>query len=267
MCRRAASSRTRRSSAGPTASRRPTILDQVTDANRYPFDQAAGSSRQGRGRARHRVPPRINFMPNAVYKPERCIRTTLEAARALDFPIERIIFEATEGEGVNDGRHLRDPARLPAHGFMTAIDDFGAGYAGLNLLADFQPDVVKLDMALVRGVDTNCRVRRSWRGVLGMCRGSGSGPRRGRRDGRRAATSCATGVDADAGLPVRAAGVRGASVPRPHLGLRAPPHRHGVTFRHTPLQIAVARTRGCARAFHSWRILCALRRAALSATS
>jgi len=34
-----------------------------------------------------------------------------------------------------------------------AIDDFGAGFSGLNLLADFQPDQVKLDMNLIRGVE------------------------------------------------------------------------------------------------------------------
>lgn len=45
------------------------------------------------------------------------------------------------------------------HGFITAIDDFGAGHSGLNLLADFQPDIIKLDMALTRGIDGD-RVRR-----------------------------------------------------------------------------------------------------------
>lgn len=38
-------------------------------------------------------------------------------------------------------------------GFLTAIDDFGAGYSGLNLLAEFQPHIVKLDMALTRDID------------------------------------------------------------------------------------------------------------------
>ena len=40
-------------------------------------------------------------------------------------------------------------------GFKTAIDDFGAGYAGLSLLARFQPDIVKIDMDLIRGIDAN----------------------------------------------------------------------------------------------------------------
>lgn len=40
-------------------------------------------------------------------------------------------------------------------GFRTAVDDFGAGHAGLGLLAAFQPDIAKLDMALIRGIDTD----------------------------------------------------------------------------------------------------------------
>lgn len=40
-------------------------------------------------------------------------------------------------------------------GFRTAIDDFGAGYAGLNLLADFQPDILKIDMKLIRDINHN----------------------------------------------------------------------------------------------------------------
>lgn len=39
-------------------------------------------------------------------------------------------------------------------GFRTAIDDFGAGYAGLNLLAEYQPDIIKIDMDQVRDIDT-----------------------------------------------------------------------------------------------------------------
>lgn len=38
-------------------------------------------------------------------------------------------------------------------GFGTALDDFGAGYAGLNLLARFQPDLIKIDMDLIRHID------------------------------------------------------------------------------------------------------------------
>jgi EAL domain-containing protein (putative c-di-GMP-specific phosphodiesterase class I) len=56
-----------------------------------------------------------------------------------------------------------------AMGFRTAIDDFGAGFSNLNLLARFQPDLIKLDMDLIRGVDRD-RVRRAIiSGILKVC--------------------------------------------------------------------------------------------------
>ena len=42
-----------------------------------------------------------------------------------------------------------------AQGFGTAIDDFGSGYAGLGLLVEFQPDEIKIDMTLLRGIDAD----------------------------------------------------------------------------------------------------------------
>lgn len=109
----------------------------------------------------------INFMPNAVYQPERCLRTTLAAAELYNFPVERIIFEITEGEKVDDLAHLRMIVEYyRKRGFKTAIDDFGAGYAGLNLLSEIQTDIIKLDMALIRNIDQD-RVRQAIvRGVM-----------------------------------------------------------------------------------------------------
>ena len=156
---------------GPEGEPAPSVLSQVNERNRYHFDQAC-RVKAIKGAAQIGIQERlsINFLPNAIYKPEVCIRTTLAAARAVDFPIERIMFEATEGEAVNDGRRLAEILReYKRTGFITAIDDFGAGYAGLNLLADFQPDVIKLDMALVRDVDTSKARQAIARGVLRMC--------------------------------------------------------------------------------------------------
>src|SRR3546814_20786311 len=92
-------------------------------------------------------------MPTAISHPALCIRSTLEAARAHDCPIEQIIFETVEGERINDGKWLTEVFReYQRIGFLTAIDDFGAGFAGLNLLADFQPDIIKLELDLIRGI-------------------------------------------------------------------------------------------------------------------
>jgi EAL domain-containing protein (putative c-di-GMP-specific phosphodiesterase class I) len=54
-------------------------------------------------------------------------------------------------------------------GFGTALDDFGAGHAGLGLLARFQPDTIKLDMELVRGVDESLPRRMIIRSIVTMC--------------------------------------------------------------------------------------------------
>ncbi len=143
------------------------MLQRVNDENRYAFDQRCRVRAVEMAAALGMTSMlSINFMPNAVYEPSRCLRTTLEAALRTGFPVERIIFETTEDERVEDAAYLKQIfATYRAHGFKTAIDDFGAGYAGLNLLADFQPDIVKIDMALIRGIDRD-RARQTIVGAL-----------------------------------------------------------------------------------------------------
>ena len=55
-------------------------------------------------------------------------------------------------------------------GFKTAIDDFGAGYAGMKLLADFQPDLIKIDMDLIRHVDTDRPRQAIVRSLVYLCK-------------------------------------------------------------------------------------------------
>ncbi len=142
---------------GPNGEGALSVLSQVNDHNRYRFDQACRvKAIKAASELGIAEPISINFLPNAIYKPELCIRTTLEAARVHGFPLERIIFEVTEGERIEDGPWFADILReYKRCGFKTAIDDFGAGYAGMKLLADFQPDLIKIDMDLIRGVDSN----------------------------------------------------------------------------------------------------------------
>lgn len=144
------------------------VFSHVHDSNRYRFDQVC-RTKAIQLASKLGVPGflSINFMPNAVYQPERCLRTTLAAAELYNFPVEKIIFEITEGEKVDDLAHLRMIVEYyRKRGFKTAIDDFGAGYAGLNLLSEIQTDIIKLDMALIRNIDQD-RVRQAIvRGVM-----------------------------------------------------------------------------------------------------
>ena len=136
-----------------------TVLSAVDDTNRYAFDQQCRvKAIQLAARldlARDGAKLSINFLPNAVYEPRACIQLTLAAAESSGFPLDRIIFEFTENEQVETGHLGHILKTYKEMGFATAIDDFGAGYAGLTLLAKFQPDIVKLDMDLIRGIDTD----------------------------------------------------------------------------------------------------------------
>lgn len=151
------------------------ILSQITKRNRYGFDQAcrvrAIELASGLGLPATGAALSINFLPNAVYNPMACISATLRTAERVGFPLHQILFEITEQEEVVDPAHLVGIVEAYKRmGFRTAIDDFGAGYSNLNLLAKFQPDVIKLDMELVRGIDTDAVRRSIVLGILMVCR-------------------------------------------------------------------------------------------------
>jgi EAL domain-containing protein (putative c-di-GMP-specific phosphodiesterase class I) len=151
------------------------VLRGVTEENLYAFDQhcrvTAIALAARLDLARHGAKLSVNFMPGAVYSPSACIRRTLQAAREHNFPLDAIIFEITEGERVQDTGHLRRIAEeYQKHGFTLALDDFGAGFSGLNLLAEIEGvQLVKLDGNLVRNIHENRRAEHIVSAVTKMC--------------------------------------------------------------------------------------------------
>lgn len=156
---------------GPQGQGAADVFVHVNDGNRYRFDQSCRvKAVKLAAELGMKAMLSINFLPNAVYRPELCIRTTLDAAEAYGFPIEQIMFEITEGEKVDDLVHLRGIVEhYRQRGFKTAIDDFGAGYSGLNLLAEIRTDLLKLDMALIRDIDRDPVRQSIIRGILQVC--------------------------------------------------------------------------------------------------
>lgn len=159
---------------GPNGEGAHSVLSQLTDEQLYRFDQAArvmAIETAGRlfddGQARLS----INFMPNAVYEPKACIQKSLEAARRAKFPPSNLMFEFTENERMNNPAHVENIVRsYKALGFWTALDDFGAGYAGLNLLARLQPNLIKIDMELLRDIHLSRAKQVIVAGVASMAR-------------------------------------------------------------------------------------------------
>lgn len=176
------------------------ILGQVTDLNRYKFDQACrvrAIELAGRLFPKDDTKLSINFMPNAVYEPRACIRASLDAAERSGFDRTRLMFEFTENERMGDIAHVqRIIDEYKRIGFTTALDDFGAGFAGLQLLAEFQPDLLKIDMQLVRDIATKPAKQAILAGIVSIARALDI-------------TVLAEGIETDAELMVmRAAGIR-----------------------------------------------------------
>lgn len=151
------------------------VLAAVSDENRYRFDQAcrvtaielAGAGLPSGSTSKLS----INFMPNAVYEPTACIRASLAAAAKARFDPGRLMFEFTENERIEDTAHVGNIIDTYRRiGFTTALDDFGAGYAGLGLLARFHPDLIKIDMDLIRGVHESPARQAIIRGIVQIAR-------------------------------------------------------------------------------------------------
>ncbi len=84
----------------------------------------------------------------------------------------RIVFEVTETAAIEDYERVRAMiGKLRERGYRIALDDLGAGYAGLNSLAQLAPDFVKLDMGLIRRIHDKSATRRLVKHILEFCSG------------------------------------------------------------------------------------------------
>lgn len=140
---------------GPNGEGAGWVFERINDNNKYYFDQACRVKAIATASRLHLDKMlSINFLPNAVYNPETCIRATIEAADMYGFDMKKIMFEVTEGEQiVNREKLIKIFESYAKRGFITAIDDFGSGYADISWLDDLKPNILKLDMSLIRDID------------------------------------------------------------------------------------------------------------------
>jgi EAL domain-containing protein (putative c-di-GMP-specific phosphodiesterase class I)/ActR/RegA family two-component response regulator len=106
----------------------------------------------------------LDLLDDTLYRPEA----------ALSQIATRTVLEITERATLDEVKDVRGRIReLKRLGFRIAIDDLGAGYAGLNSFASLEPDIVKLDMTLIRDVDTSDVKAKIVRAMVGICRDLG----------------------------------------------------------------------------------------------
>ena len=147
------------------------LLQQVAPSNLHKFDEESRviaiemAARMGLS-----VHLNLNLLPLSIESSPTAISSILDTAEKHSIRPEQIILEILEKEMISDFERFE--AAVNEHrgkGLSFAIDDFGAGHAGLNLLADFQPEFIKLDMCLLRGIDGNGPRQAIVRGIIRTC--------------------------------------------------------------------------------------------------
>jgi len=112
----------------------------------------------------------LNISPLSIVDNPKLIDNLIVNARKSDIDPEMIILEILERDLVekpDEFIQIIDAYR--STGINFAIDDFGAGFAGLNLLTYFQPRFIKLDMKLIRDVDHQGPRQAIIRGIKKTC--------------------------------------------------------------------------------------------------
>lgn len=96
------------------------------------------------------------------------------ATSALAQHSKRVVLEITERTSVDPAVGSAQVAMLRKLGYRIAVDDLGAGYAALGALASLEPEVVKLDMSLIRDLERHANKRRIVTAIANLCRELGS---------------------------------------------------------------------------------------------
>lgn len=156
---------------GPAGEAAASVLEQVPLSAAHVFrEQQRIAALESAARLGLSTRININFLPSDLGHSPTAVTSLLAAAKRCGIAVESIILEILESEIIRDSGDFSDrmnPYRTS--GLTFAIDDFGAGYAGLNLLAGFQPDLIKIDINLVRGIERNGPRQAIVRGILTTC--------------------------------------------------------------------------------------------------
>lgn len=112
----------------------------------------------------------VNISSDTVGHGCHGLLSTLDAARTYGFSEEKLIFEISERDAIDDvGRAKEQIIASKRRGARIAYDDFGVGYNCIAALLEFMPDILKLDMSLIRGIDSDYRRRSIMSAIHDVC--------------------------------------------------------------------------------------------------
>lgn len=151
-----------------------TVLRDVPARNFFRFDKACRSRgiqlAMQLGIEKSGAALAVNVDPHAAVAVNSHLHLTCSEAADAGFPMDRLILEFIEHSQVDDPENMRMLVKkYQEMGVRIAIDDFGAGYSGLSLLASLKPDIVKLDMGLVSKLDCDRTASVVLRATISAC--------------------------------------------------------------------------------------------------
>lgn len=117
----------------------------------------------------------LNMTPLSFADPHYRDGVTMGILRWLQLDPERVVFELTEKEPLDDTELLRSACEhFRAQGFAVALDDLGAGYAGLRVWSELRPQYVKIDRHFIAGIDRDPVKREFVHAIMDIARRIGN---------------------------------------------------------------------------------------------
>ena len=108
----------------------------------------------------------LNVNPSTMHDEKFKTGFTRHFLRNYKITPDNVIFEITERNRVNDVEGFQKSIdHYKNQNYQIAIDDAGAGYSGLNLISDVHPDYIKLDMKLIRNINSDKSENMRWSGA------------------------------------------------------------------------------------------------------
>ncbi len=109
----------------------------------------------------------LNMSPIAFTDSQYRDGVTREILQRVGLSAERVVFELTESQPLDEVDLLRAASdHFQRQGFAVALDDLGAGYAGLRVWSELRPDYVKIDRHFISGIDKDPVKREFVRAML-----------------------------------------------------------------------------------------------------
>ncbi|MEA5083930.1 MAG: GGDEF domain-containing protein [Lachnospiraceae bacterium] len=113
----------------------------------------------------------LNVDPNIIQDSEMKKGFTYDAVQKYGLNPKEIVFEITERSAINSMPiFTASIEHYQKQNYSIAIDDFGSGYSGMNRVCSFSPDYIKIDIELIRGVNTNAMKKSAITSIVQFCK-------------------------------------------------------------------------------------------------